>query len=111
MEINNAGSSDCGNNSNSGNILKELSDIKTSIALNTLETSTTKDSVNEVKAVVKEMQKNYITQDQHKVLSDISVDHETRIRTNETNITKIMTWGSIVLVALSLVDVFIRKWF
>ena len=95
-------------NSNSGNILKELSDIKTSLALNTLETSNIKENVNEVKSVIKEIQKNYITQEQHKVLVLTIADHETRIRNNETNITRIMAIGAILTIIIGLADVFIK---
>ena len=94
--------------SNQGNIMKELSDIKTSLAVNTETTSNIKESVNDVKGVVKEMQRNYITQEQHKVLVDSIADHESRLRKVEMNITQIMTWGSIGVIFLGLVDIAIR---
>ena len=69
---------DAGNNQS--NIMKELSDIKSSLATNTEATANIKESVNDVKGVVKEMQKNYITQEQHKILVNDIADHEIRIR-------------------------------
>jgi hypothetical protein len=94
---------------NSGNIMKELSDIKTSLAVNTSETQNIKDTLAEVKADVKEMKKNYINQEQHKVLCDSNTDHETRIRGNETNITRIMTWGSALVVVIGILEFVINK--
>ena len=69
---------------NVNSILKELSDIKMNLAVNSSETQNIKDNVNEVKSVVKEMQKNYITQEQHKEVINIVSDHETRTRDLET---------------------------
>lgn len=97
-----------GGGSNQGNIMKELSDIKTSLAVNTETTSNIKESVNDVKGVVKEMQRNYITQDQHNVLVIGAKDHETRIRKVETGVTKILTWGSIGVFGLAIIDILLR---
>jgi len=74
------------NNGNSqGNIMKELSDIKTSLAVNTNETQTIKESINEVKGDVKEMKKNYVNQEQYKVvLAEIS-EHKNDIEKLKIN--------------------------
>jgi hypothetical protein len=98
-------------NSNQGNIMKELSDIKTSLAVNTTETSNIKDSVNEVKLDVKEMKKNYITQEQHKELVESHADHESRIRENEKGITKIMTYGSALVIFIGILEFIISKFY
>jgi phage-related tail protein len=108
-------------NSNNGNIMKELSDIKSSLATNTNETKNIKETVNEVKKVVNDMQSKYITQEHLKLLDDnykkqfcdvkeISDDHEKRIRSNERNIVRILTWGSIVAFIISLGDILSKKW-
>lgn len=110
---------------NSGNIMKELSDIKSSLATNTEATANIKESVGKVETVVKDMQSKYITQE-HLALLDKTYreqfaettkktdDHETRIRKSETNITKILTWGSIaaffLTAAIALIAAFIKKW-
>jgi hypothetical protein len=39
----------------------------------------------------------------------ICQDHETRIRSNETNITRILTWGSALLVLLGVAEFFAFK--
>ena len=98
-------------NNNSGNIMKELSDIKESLATNTAETKNIKESLAEVKADVKEMRKNYITQEQHKELVVCKDDHETRLRDNEKNITRIMTFGSILIVLIGIIEFIINKYY
>jgi hypothetical protein len=98
------------NNSNSqGNIMKELSDIKTSLAVNTNETSNITKSLEEVKIAVKEIIKNYITQAQHKELVDSHADHETRLRSSEKSITKIMTYGSALVFLMGIIEFIIAK--
>lgn len=97
--------------SNQSNIMKELSDIKTSLAVNTNETQTIKESVNEVKGDVKEMKKNYITQEQHKELVVCKDDHEIRIRDTEKNITKIMTFGSIFVILIGVAEFLINQFY
>lgn len=108
-------------NSNSGNILRELSDIKESLATNTAETKNIKESLAEVKSDVKEIRKNYITQEQHAELvknldshsaaNCLSIDdHEKRIRDNEKNITRIMTFGSILIVLIGIIEFLINQY-
>lgn len=60
--------------SGNSNILKELSDIKSSLSVNTNETSNIKATVNEIKTTVKEIQNNYITRREHD--SDLSAIRE-----------------------------------
>lgn len=45
---------------NHGTILKELSDIKASLAVNTSETANIKSSVNEIKVTIKEIQHDFV---------------------------------------------------
>ena len=44
-----------------------------------------------------------------KRVDDNFLDHETRIRSNEINITRILTWGSILLVLLGVAEFFVAK--
>ena len=83
------------------NIMKELSDIKSSLAVNTNETSNIKATVNEIKQTIKDIQNRYITQEDHKILSDTVFDHETRIR-------KLELWGAIALGAILLFEILVR---
>lgn len=43
-----------------GNIMKELSDIKSSLAVNTNETSTIKNNINEIKGDIKEIKNDFV---------------------------------------------------
>ena len=100
------------NNENigNGNIMKELSDIKTSLAVNTSETQNIKETVNEVKKDIKEIKTSYITQEQHKILCDSANDHEIRIRSNEKNITQILTWGSAAIILVGILEFVIQTY-
>ena len=95
-------------NKANGNILKELFDIKTSLVVNTTETHFIKESINEVKVDVKDIKANYITQQQHKDLVTLDADKEIRIRVLEKNITKIMTWGSALIVLIGVLEFVIQ---
>ena len=48
-----------------GTILKELSDIKASLAVNTNETANVKASVNEMKADIKEIKNDFVSRREH----------------------------------------------
>ncbi len=82
-------------------ILKELSDIKANLAVNSSETVNIKTTISEIKVDLREIKSNFVTQTQHKVLVDALADHENRIRANETfddTLTGKM-WGIGVLVS------------
>lgn len=68
-------------------IMKELSEIKTNLAVNTSESKTTSETIREIKQDIKEIKSLYITRSEHdifaKSISDTDKDHEERIRTNE----------------------------
>lgn len=59
--------------------------------------------------VLKNQDKNNITQTQHQDLCDKAEDHETRIRNNESNITKILTWGSALILIIGIAEFVINK--
>ena len=108
------------NEGNVNSILKELSDIKVSLGVNTNETQNIKSSIGEIKSDIHEIKANYITQEQHTQLvtnlnthssanDKTTADHENRIRNNETNITKIMTWGSALVLLIGIVEFLLNK--
>lgn len=70
---------------------------------------TQKDNAGEMKKAVEDLlarDEQYVRQATHQKVID---DHETRIRSNEANITKILTWGSIAVVILGLVEFALNK--
>ena len=71
-QINNQNPENQGNNQ--GNILRELSDIKTSLATNTEATNNMKDNITEIKADIKDIKTKYITFEQHKELTEKTKD-------------------------------------
>ncbi len=58
-------------------ILKELSDIKSNLAVNSSETINIKSTIAEIKVDLRDIKQNFVTQTQYK-------DHEDRIRSQET---------------------------
>ncbi|HEX5429850.1 MAG TPA: hypothetical protein VFX17_02090 [Patescibacteria group bacterium] len=70
-------------------VLKELSDIKSSLAVNTNETANIKQSIAEIKLDIREIKTDFVTRrefnDAIKTLreEDPSPDHETRLRAME----------------------------
>lgn len=50
----------------------------------------------------------YVTQTDHKVVCEIQDDHEKRIRDNEKNITRVLTWGSALVVLIGIVEFIIN---
>lgn len=99
------------NEGTNSNIMRELSGIKSSLAVQTSETVNIKESISEIKIDIKEIKTGYITADQHRTLTDCTEDHEERIRTVETSITKILTWGSALVVAVGILEYFADKFF
>jgi seryl-tRNA synthetase len=92
-----------------GNIMKELSDIKTSLAVNTSETQNIKDTINEVKSDVKEMKKNYINQEQHnELIKRVSaLEDKTEAQENSTTTLRVMiTIGIGILTLLTSVLIY-----
>lgn len=69
-------------------ILKELSDIKSSLAVNTAETANIKTHITDIKTDIKEIKALYVTQSEYKTGRDLAVDHETRLRTLESRVWK-----------------------
>ena len=94
-----------------GNIMRELSIIKSSLAVQTSETVNIKESIGEIKMDIKEIKSNYINQEQHKALMTDVSDHEERIRNNSENITKIKTWGSAMIVIIGIIEFILMKFF
>jgi len=92
-------------------ILKELSDIKASLAVNTSETANIKITIGEIKADIREIKTKTVSQEQHKELADVVSDHEGRIRSNETNITRVLTFGTVCLIILGLLEFVLTKYF
>jgi len=69
-------------------ILKELSDIKSSLAVNTSETANIKNHITEIKTDIKDIKALYVTQSEYKSGRDLANDHETRLRTLESRVWK-----------------------
>jgi hypothetical protein len=46
----------------------------------------------------------YVTQTEHQELIKVCNDHETRIRLNETNITRVLTWGSVGILLVGILE-------
>lgn len=97
--------------SSNSNIMRELSGIKSSLAVQTSETVNIKESIAEIKVDIKEIKTGYITADQHRTLTDCTEDHESRLRTVETNITRILTWGTAFVVLAGIVEFLIQKFY
>ena len=51
----------------------------------------------------------YVTQPEHSEIVKVCNDHETRIRGNEKDITKIMTWGSALILLVGIIEFFISN--
>lgn len=61
--------------------------------------------------VLKNQDRQNITQEQHQELCTKTTDHEMRIRSNESNITKIMTWGSAGIILIGIIEFALNKYF
>ncbi len=92
-------------------ILKELSDIKASLAVNTSETQNIKGTISEIKVDIRDIKTNAVTQDQFKTVVESHADHEKRIRVLEVNVTKILTWGTIGLALIGIIQFVLSKYF
>ena len=101
---------DIGHQQNSA-ILKELSDIKASLAVNTNETQNIKLSISEIKTDVRDIKTNAVTQEQYKGLLEMLKDHEERLRVAETKLTRILTWGSAALLVLGILEFIINRFY
>lgn len=62
-----------------------------------------------VDAIALQLDSKYTTIDEHKVVVGIQTDHETRIRNNEVSITKIMSYGSALIVFVGILEFLISK--
>ncbi len=91
------------------NVMKELSDIKSSLAVNTSETQNIKGSIVEIKADIREIKTKYVNFEQHKVLQDVTSDHEARLRVVEINLTRVMTYGTALILLLGVLEFIINK--
>ena len=67
-----------------GNIMKELSDIKSSLAVNTSETTNIKASIAEIKGDIKEIKTRYITWEQHNDVIKCNEKQEEKIEALES---------------------------
>ena len=95
---------------NQVNILVKLADISVSLATNAEVVNNMKGNISEIKSDIKDIKTRYINFEQHKVLCDSNVDHETRLRVIETNITRILTWGSAAVLAMAILEFVINKY-
>jgi hypothetical protein len=90
--------------SNQGNIMKELSDIKESLATNTEATSNVKIAIGEIKVDIREIKNNSVTQEQHKELTELIKDHEKRVfalENSKISITILLSIGTGILTLLT----------
>ncbi len=92
-------------------VLKELSDIKASLAVNTEATKNIKESMVEMKTDIREIKTDGVTQSQLKVLSDIVSSQGNNLQTAQINIARIFTWGSAAILALGVLEFIINKYF
>ncbi len=83
-------------------ILKELSDIKANLAVNSSETINIKGTISEIKVDLREIKSNFVTQTQHKVLVDLINDQEIRLRKVESYIDTLVgkIWGIGIIASL-----------
>jgi TolA-binding protein len=51
----------------------------------------------------------YVTQTEHSEVVKVQSDHETRIRTLETSVTKVMQWGTISIILLGIIEFLVQK--
>lgn len=61
--------------------------------------------------LLKNQDKQNVTQEQHQAVCTKADDHEVRIRSNETNITKIMTYGTAGVILLGIIEFVLNKYF
>lgn len=68
-----------------------------------------KEDIKEIKDTLKEIGKNYVTNDDYNSRNastdKIHGDHETRIRNLETSTTRILVWGSVIIILSTLAQV------
>ena len=67
--------------------------------------------VDQIQLDVTELKKDrnvYVTQPELNELGKLVGDHEKRVRSLESQITRIMTWGSVILVGLTIVQIYLK---
>lgn len=71
-----------------------------------------KDDIKEIKNSLKEITNSHVTitdfNNQVKQNTDSHSDHETRIRSIETSVTRMMTWGTVIITLATLLQVGLR---
>ncbi len=96
---------------NVNSILKELSDIKSSLAVNTTETNNIKVSITEIKTDIKDIKTKYITQDQLNVFIANLNEISKLTSAHDKDLTKIKSYGTIGLILLGIIQFIIGKYF
>jgi hypothetical protein len=51
----------------------------------------------------------FVTQTEHNEVIKVTTDHETRIRIIETNVTRIVTWGTALVIFVGILEFLIRQ--
>lgn len=82
------------------------------LAIKTAETTTAintniewmKKSLTGIEEKLNEMDKAFVTAAQHALVLAAIEDHEKRLRYVETNLTRVLTWGSIALIGLGVIE-------
>lgn len=65
----------------------------------------------EIKTTLKEMSTIYVKRDEHDEVLKIQGDHETRTRSLEKGQTQIMTYGSVLVIALGIAEFLILRFY
>ena len=68
-----------------------------------------KRDINEIKESLKAQTSCFITTQQHKEITDIASDHEKRIRVLETNMIRLITFGTAVIIVIQIIGSIIDK--
>ena len=89
-------------------MLRELSDIKASLAVNTVETANIKLTISEIKADLKIFQASFVTHEEFKSFVEADKDKEIRLRSLEKNVWKAIGALAILEIALPVVLYFLK---
>lgn len=85
---------------------KELDSVSVGIHLSYI-----RQSIAKIEGTLSEMKSVYVSRSEYDEVKKIQEDHESRIRDNSTNITKVMTWGSALVVGASILQFIISSYF
>lgn len=67
-------------------------------------------SIEKIEGTLGEMKNIYVGRGEHDEVKKIQIDHEARVRILETTTTKIMTWGSALVVGSGIIQFIISSY-